>query len=106
MRAGSLDHLLTLKRPCKNVSASGQRVTSKYELAGTYRAECPKRGVSVITDGGELFEQHRATFLLRWGVTVERGWRVEEGGIVYKVDTVQRHRRSGIVEITCVEVNT
>lgn len=101
-----MDIRIQLLRPLTLTAPSGQVTRTQWEPAGNHWAERPRTAASLVSEAGELFENHTATYRLRWGVKVKQGWRIQDpDGTLYSIDTVQHFRRSGIIELSCSRVN-
>lgn len=101
-----MDIRLKLERPRVVKLSSGQSGRTVWEPAGSCWAEKPLSKAQLVVDAAEYFEAHSATFRVRWGVKIMQGWRViDPDGIKYSVDTLQKFRRSGIIELNCTQTN-
>lgn len=104
MRAGELTERIEILEPVTAMSASGSRSTT-WESRGTWFSQVKSsRGYRTV-EGGELFPDHTATFLVRGSVPTGENWRLRHNGILYSITSVETSRRLGMKTLTAERVN-
>lgn len=101
IRAGKLDHQITIERQTETVWASGT-VSKDWAPVTTVRAELVQRGADEYLTGYGEAENGNAVFRIRYLAGITTADRVSCDGITYDIDEIAELGRKRALELRAV----
>lgn len=104
MRAGKLDHLITIERKTATVADSGTIVTD-WTIVATVRAEIGEAATEEFLTGYGEADQSVAVFRIRYRPGITTADRITHDGIAYGLKRIVEIGRRRALELRAVAVS-